>query len=51
MSNHYQSTAMRYQKEKEEIALLSRQGLKWHQVFPISIRQTLFPSIFQKDHE
>ncbi|MCL7745947.1 hypothetical protein [Halalkalibacter alkaliphilus] len=50
MSNNEQSMATRYQKEKEEVALLSRKGLKWHQVFPISIRQTLFPSMFQKDH-
>ncbi|MFC0470252.1 hypothetical protein ACFFHM_06850 [Halalkalibacter kiskunsagensis] len=50
MSIH-DTTANRYQKEKEDVALLRRDGLKWHQVFPVSIRQTLFPSIFQKDRK
>ncbi|MDT8859976.1 hypothetical protein N0O92_07000 [Alkalihalobacillus sp. MEB130] len=50
MSNQFQSTAERYQQDKEKVALLRRDGLKWHQVFPISIRQTIFPSIFQKEH-
>ncbi len=49
MSNHLHTTARRFQKEKEDVALLRRDGLKWHQVFPTSIRQTLFPSIFKKD--
>jgi hypothetical protein len=49
VSNHVHNTAKRFQKEKEKVALLSRDGMKWHQVFPISIRQTLFPTIFQKD--
>ncbi|GAE25041.1 hypothetical protein JCM9140_1011 [Halalkalibacter wakoensis JCM 9140] len=51
MSNHFQSIAKRYQQEKEEIALLRRDGLKWHEVFPISIRQTLFPAYFEREQE
>ncbi|WP_156321476.1 hypothetical protein [Halalkalibacter akibai] len=47
MSNS-KSTAKRFQAEKNEVALLRRKGLKWHQVFPISIRQTLFPAVFQE---
>ncbi|MBP3950626.1 hypothetical protein [Bacillus suaedae] len=43
--------AERYQVEKDNIALLRREGLEWHEAFPVSIRQTLFPSIFQKINE
>ncbi|WP_157076766.1 hypothetical protein [Halalkalibacter krulwichiae] len=46
-----QSTAKRFQKEKNEIALLRRNGLEWPKVFPVSIRQTLFPTIFQTKRE
>ncbi|MFC0559918.1 hypothetical protein [Halalkalibacter alkalisediminis] len=47
MLSSLKSTAERFQKEKNDVALLRRKGLKWHQVFPISIRQTMFPSFFQ----
>lgn len=38
-----------FQWDKDKIALLRREGLQWHLVLPLTIHQTLFPSVFQMD--
>ncbi|WP_157800990.1 hypothetical protein [Bacillus solitudinis] len=42
------TTASSFQQDKHHIALLKRNGQDWDQLFPLSVRQTQFPSYFEK---
>ncbi|WP_368504470.1 hypothetical protein AB3N04_01915 [Alkalihalophilus sp. As8PL] len=50
MMHHTSKTASLFQAQKETISFVGRSGHDWHQLFPISIRQTKFPAYFEKDH-
>ena len=49
--NVIKTLAERFQDEKNDIALLRRKGLEWQEVFPLSIRQSLFPSMFTEKND
>lgn len=38
-----------YQQEKDTIALFRRDGLTWPYLLPLSVQQTLFPSILHNE--
>ncbi|WP_165763700.1 hypothetical protein [Halalkalibacter urbisdiaboli] len=48
MNRSYSTTASSYQQDKQHIALLKRDGLDWDDLFPLSIRQTQFPTFFEQ---
>ncbi|NEU31190.1 hypothetical protein GN156_10400 [bacterium LRH843] len=49
--NEIKPISERYQHEKETAALLRREGLTWHLTLPLSLHQTLFPSVFQMNRK
>ncbi|TWI58902.1 hypothetical protein [Halalkalibacter nanhaiisediminis] len=50
-TNETNHIACRFQQDKEEVALLRRDGFIWHQVLPLSIHQTMFPTVFQLERK
>ncbi|WP_100372738.1 hypothetical protein [Bacillus sp. FJAT-45037] len=44
----HSNTASLFQKQKDTISFVGRSGMSWHQLFPISIRQTNFPAYYKK---
>ncbi|MCM3713556.1 hypothetical protein [Halalkalibacter oceani] len=40
-----------FQRDKETVALVSREGATWYRAIPVTLHQTLFPSFFQPDRQ
>ncbi len=42
------STAELFQQTKQQLALMKREGLEWHELMPLTLRQTRFPALFEQ---